>query len=72
MARHELYLNLPKVKVDGRDASITIKRDEETLGCINFSKGSLDYYPKGRKTKVISMTWAKFDSLMKQYEAGEI
>lgn len=66
MPRHDLYFNLPQVALGKVDAHLQIYQDDEKLGEITLSKGSIEYYPANAKTP-ISLTWTQFDKLMKEY-----
>jgi hypothetical protein len=70
MAKHNVFFDLPERELGKADANFYIYKDEEKLGQITISKGSLEYYPARRK-KPISITWSEFDALMKRHEAGE-
>jgi hypothetical protein len=70
MAKHNVFFQLPTRELDGTDANFYIYKDDEKLGQITISKGSLEYYPARRK-KPISITWSDFDELMRKFEKGE-
>jgi hypothetical protein len=69
---HNVLLKLAPVHLKKNDSSIIITKDKKIFGTIKISKGSIDYLPKSRKEKAISLNWTQFDDLMKRWENGEI
>ncbi|HLO71670.1 MAG TPA: hypothetical protein VK167_12410 [Flavipsychrobacter sp.] len=65
MAKHNVTFNLPNLELGNSDVSISIAQNGEKLGEIKISKGGLDYYPY-KKKKPVTVSWARFNELMKQ------
>ena len=68
MAGHNILFSLPEVEMKRVDARLIIKKDAAKLGEMQISRGGIDYYPKGRKTKPITLTWTKLDTLFRSLE----
>ena len=47
------------------DVSFEVYSDDQLLGALSISKGSIDWRPRRRRTKV-SMTWERFAELMER------
>lgn len=65
MATHEIEIEIPPRLVLHKDVSFIIKSDGLKLGELGISKGSIDWRP-GNKRKVVSLTWERFDALMRR------
>lgn len=63
MARHNVYFELPSRELGNVDARFTIYQNDQKLGEIAISKGSLEYHP-ANKQKPIRLRWGRFDKLM--------
>jgi hypothetical protein len=63
MAVHRIAMNVPSVEVVNADVDITVWSDEEVLGHLLVSKGSVDWRP-GRAHTTYRLDWERFDSLM--------
>lgn len=55
---------MPTVEVLKKDLIIDVDQDGEKLGEFRFSKGSVDFYQKGAKTKHHRVTWKKLSDLL--------
>lgn len=66
MAKHNVFLDLPKREINKVDAHFYIHKDGEKLGQITVSKGGLDYYPANSK-KPIKIGWTQFDKMIKEW-----
>ena len=66
MAKHEIDLEVPQlVTVVNKDVTLRVWEDDELLGTLRISKGSIDWNP--RKTKYARrLAWARFDALMEE------
>jgi len=66
MPVHKIDLTLPQVDVTGVDVRLVIYSDDERLGRLRISKGTIDWYPR-HSSNVRRYTWERFAELM---EAG--
>jgi hypothetical protein len=66
MAKHNVYINLPRRELGKVDAQFDIYQDDEKLGTITISKGSLEWYPKNSK-KPYKIGWSNFAKMIKEY-----
>ena len=66
MAKHEIYFRLPERQIVNADAEFTIYTDDEKLGTLNISKGSLDWMPSGFSSPPYKISWEKFSEVMKE------
>ncbi len=67
MAKHNVYLDLPRREINKADAHFEIFKNYEKLSQLTISKGGLDYYPTNSK-KPIKITWTQFDKMIKDWE----
>jgi hypothetical protein len=65
MATHDIEIEIPPRLVLHKDVSFIIKSDGLKLGELRISKGTIDWRP-GNKRKVVSLTWERFDTLMRR------
>ena len=66
MAKHEIDLEVPQVvAVMHKDVTLRVWEDEELLGTLRISKGSIDWRPR-KAHYVRRMSWSKFDRTMEQ------
>jgi hypothetical protein len=63
MPVHRIEMALPSVDVVNTDVTITVWSDEEVLGHLSFSKGSIDWRP-GRAQTTYTLDWERFGRLM--------
>jgi hypothetical protein len=64
MPRHEVELEVPQVvTVLHRDVTLRVWEDDELLGTLRLSKGSIDWRPRAARY-VRRMSWSKFDKVM--------
>jgi hypothetical protein len=64
MAKHEISLEIPHgIKVINRDIQIDVREDDELLGRILISKGSIAWR-RGNAQRVKHLRWSKFAELM--------
>ena len=64
MPVHRIELELPPTDVQNTDVSICVWSDDELLGELRVSRGTVDWRP-GRHHHVWSMEWERFDELMR-------
>ena len=66
MPKHEIDLEVPQVvTVLHKDVTIRVWEDDELLGTLRISKGSIDWRPKSARY-VRRMGWSKFDRVMEE------
>jgi hypothetical protein len=63
MPTHEVHVDLPTGIVLHSDVKFEIWSDEDKLGELLVSKGSIDWIPGNARTRY-TMGWEKFDELM--------
>ena len=63
MATHEVTVDIPTRMVLHTDVKFVVWSDEEKLGELQVSKGSIDWVPGKAHTRY-RMQWEKFDELM--------
>jgi hypothetical protein len=67
MPKHEIDLEVPQVvNVLHKDVKLRVWEDDELLGTLRISKGSIDWIPK-KKHYARRLSWAKFDALMEEF-----
>ena len=67
MPSHNVRFTLPERELGKVDARFDIYEDGKKLGQITISKGNLEYFPASTP-KPITMTWSKFDKVMREYK----
>ena len=63
MPTHEVHVDLPTGIVLHSDVKFEIWSDEEKLGELLVSKGSIDWIPGNARTRY-TLGWEKFDEMM--------
>ena len=63
MPRHRIEIQQPPKVVMHSDVSFIVFSDDERLGELSISKGTIDWKP-ARRRQPISMSWEKFARLM--------
>ena len=64
MPVHRVELALPATDIQNTDVTINVWSDEELLGELRVSRGTIDWRP-GRHHYIWSMEWERFDDLMR-------
>ena len=67
MPRHDIAMHLPKQGIKNLDVEIAVRSDDELLGTLKISKGSIDWLPAHATVYEYRMGWEKFDALMEQH-----
>lgn len=67
MAKHEIRMKMPAQEVVNADVNIRIKSDDVTLGRIDISKGSIDWWPANNSKNHYRMSWETFQKFMEQH-----
>lgn len=68
MAAHHLLLHAPSHEIYNTDVRIEVWSDDEKLGELRVSRGTIDWAPRRHQTP-FSLTWEKFDEVMRHYGA---
>jgi hypothetical protein len=69
MPRHDVEMRIPTTKVVlHADVVFEVRSDEEKLGELHVSQGTIDWYPRSAQ-KGTRLTWERFDQLMQEYRA---
>lgn len=63
MAIHDINVELPRVGLGNKDLKVFIHGDNEKIGELGLSKGTIEYYP-AHKRYSLSLTWEQFDEMM--------
>jgi hypothetical protein len=65
MPSHDIEMSIPTTKVVlHADVVFEVRSDDEKLGELRVSKGSIDWYPYLARNPV-KLTWEQFDRLMR-------
>ena len=71
MAVHRVELALPATDIQNADVSVSVWSDDELLGELRISRGSLDWRP-GRHQSAWSMEWERFDEVIARQRAPDL
>jgi len=63
---HRVELELPATDIQNTDVVVNVWSDDELLGELRVSRGSIDWRP-GRRQYTWSMEWERFDGLMQEH-----
>ncbi len=64
MPKHEIRLTIPPETVLNKDAECDVYSNDEMLGTLKISKGSIEWRPKNY-TYGFHLSWEDFSDLMK-------
>lgn len=64
---HDVILELPKVNIGSSDTRIVIKKNGSKIGELLISKGNIEWWPKGNKTKRKRLKWSEFEIIFNEY-----
>ncbi|HEV3227223.1 MAG TPA: hypothetical protein VGZ52_10320 [Acidimicrobiales bacterium] len=64
MAVHRVELSLPATDIQNADVTVNVWSDDELLGELRISRGTIDWRP-GRRQYLWSMEWERFDEVMR-------
>jgi hypothetical protein len=67
MATHELRCRLPSADVINKDLMVEIRSDDELLGKLYISRGSIDWAPANTSTGGRTLSWERFDDFMRRH-----
>ena len=72
MPAHDVEMSIPTTKVVlHADVVFEIRSDDEKLGELRVSKGSIDWYPSNARIPV-KLTWEQFDRLMRDQRGDQV
>jgi hypothetical protein len=63
MARHRTEAELPPQTIQNADLTFRVWSDDEVLGTLALSKGTIDWWP-GKAKKPIRLGWEQFARMM--------
>lgn len=66
MAVHRVELSLPATDIENADVTVHVWSDEELLGELRISRGTIDWRP-GRRQYIWAMEWERFDEMMQAH-----
>ena len=64
MPVHRVELALPATDILNTDATVSVWSDDELLGELRVSRGTIDWRPAHHQA-VFSMDWERFDEVMR-------
>jgi hypothetical protein len=64
MPRHDIAMHLPPQGIKNLDVEIAVRSDDDLLGTLKISKGSIDWLPAKNTKYFYKLPWEKFASLM--------
>jgi len=70
MAKHDVSFIIPERSLGKADIEFKIRRDEEVLGKLKVSNGSLVWVPKNA-TYGYKIDWIKFDQVIREADRHE-
>ena len=65
MAVHRVELALPSTDIQNADVVVNVWSDDELLGELRISRGTIDWRP-GHHQTTFSMEWERFDAMMRE------
>jgi hypothetical protein len=66
MPSHKVSLHFPRpLEIVNSDAVVEVRSDDERLGELRFSRGSVDWRPTRAQTSYL-LEWEEFDELMRR------
>jgi hypothetical protein len=67
MAHHDVEMSIPTTKmVLHADVVFEVRSDDEKLGELRISQGTIDWIPR-RAQIPVSLTWEQFDRIMAEH-----
>jgi hypothetical protein len=69
LPKHDVEMSIPTTKmVLHADVVFEVRSDEEKLGDLHVSQGSIDWYPRNARQPT-TLSWEQFDRLMQERRA---
>jgi hypothetical protein len=62
---HDIEISIPTKAVLNADVVFEVFSDQEKLGELRVSRGTLDWRPRNHR-RIARLTWEQFDDLMRQ------
>ncbi|HET9729967.1 MAG TPA: hypothetical protein VFR41_11125 [Acidimicrobiia bacterium] len=69
MPKHDIDIVIPPKVVLNSDVRFVVRSDNEKLGELLISRGSVAWVP-GHRSRPIHLRWEQFDALMRDQRAG--
>jgi hypothetical protein len=69
MPRHDIDIEIPPKVVLNSDVRFVVRSDDEKLGELLVSRGSIAWVP-GHSARAIHLSWERFDTLMREQRPG--
>ena len=66
MPIHRVELGLPPTDIQNSDLIVSVWSDQELLGELRVSRGTIDWRP-GRRQSTFVMEWERFDETMQEH-----
>lgn len=57
---HDIKFKIPERELGKSDIEFIVREDDEILGTLKISKGSVDWYRRNGKKPYKELTWKKF------------
>jgi hypothetical protein len=67
---HDVQFCIPPRQLGRSDVEFVVKKDDELLGTLKISNGSIVWFPKNAQIGH-RMSWLKFDELMVDHAPGK-
>ena len=64
MPRHDIAMHLPPQGIKNLDVEIAVRSDDDLLGTLKISKGSIDWLPAKNTKYLYNLPWERFAALM--------
>jgi hypothetical protein len=67
MARHAITCTIPAAEIVNSDVDLAVWSDDELLGRLHVSRGTIDWTPARSTTYCYSFAWERFAELMEEH-----
>ena len=67
MAEHRIQMSEPRHEVANADIDFWVWSDDEQLGHLHISKGTVDWFRGKSSVKKYTLTWEDFAALMQEH-----
>lgn len=65
-SKSEVVANLQQIPLNKAKSIFQIKYNDSVLGSLQFSRGSIQWFAKGKSTPTCDLTWKQFADLMEK------
>ncbi len=72
MPEHSIEMESPPRVVLNSDVTFHVRSDDELLGHLEVSRGALEWRPSRASVNVCSVSWERFDAIMKAQRDGRL